>query len=84
MSRFTVNVSADQNGRIGFYGCIVAGRGRIVRCHYAGEGKPPHAATVECPVCGSEHLAKPSWRKPIDADAGQAPDLVIGGEGAAT
>ncbi len=72
----------DTAGKIGTFGCA-AGRGRIVRVLWAGEGDPPkQLVEVECP-CGQTHpRVALTWRSPTPLDEGREPHLVLtGGEG---
>jgi hypothetical protein len=68
----------DRHGSIGFYGCAV-GRGKLVRCAFVGEGRPPQSAKVECPACGLVHLAAPMWRPAVDGDGSRQAEVTIDG-----
>lgn len=70
-------LEAGRDGKVGFYGCAASGRSRVVRCAFVGEGKPPRGVEVACPVCGDEHTVAPMWRKPLDADVGRQPEIVV-------
>lgn len=67
----------DVAGRLGFYGCAADGRGRVVRVAWTGKGKPPAAAEVACPVCGTEHRVSLAWRAPLALDQGREPEIVL-------
>lgn len=57
--------------RVGFYGCQVRGRGRLVRIEEAEPdiGKdPPRAVLADCPVCGVEHIIGVAWRAATELD----------------
>ena len=64
--------------RVGFFGCNVDG-GRIVRIGLIGQPhrKPPRTLMVDCPACGMDHQVKPTWRRSLEVDEGQEPELVI-------
>lgn len=64
--------------RLGFYGCSARG-GRIVRVGLIGHPrrKPPRTLMVDCPACGLDHQVKPTWRRSLEVDEGQEPELVI-------
>ena len=79
--RLSDDFRASESARIGFYGCSdAAGEGRVVRCAFVGEKRPPASATVDCPACGSRHRVAPFWRTPAERDADQEPDVVIEGK----
>lgn len=80
--RYTLDLGTDRTGWLGFYGCAGDGRSRIVCVAFVGEGRPPYSAKVACPVCAAEHDITPMWRRPIEADQGREPDLVIETEAA--
>lgn len=67
----------DASGKVGFYGCAGDGRARVVRAAWTGEGKPPRAAEVECPVCGREHRVALSWRSASKLDNGREAEIVL-------
>ncbi len=67
-----------RSAHLGFYGCAVPGRERVVRCAFAGKSRPPESATVACPVCGATHRVALLWRRPVEYDAGVEPEVVIG------
>jgi hypothetical protein len=71
----------DASGKVGAFGCA-AGRGRVVRVLWEGEGKPPKTVVdVECP-CGQVHpRVALSWRSSTPLDEGREPDLVLTGGG---
>lgn len=72
--------------RIGFYGCSIEGRARLVRIGWEGEGRAPRPATVAaCPVCGCRHkIPDPCWRwpRPRAADRGRDVELHVVESGA--
>jgi hypothetical protein len=66
------------SGRVGFYGCADATGSRLVRVAWAGEDRPPRAPVLlDCPVCGSKHLAEVAWRKASKRDEGREPEIVL-------
>lgn len=67
-----------KNDRIGLFGCSGAG-GRLVRVGWRGRKgrKAPTALTIDCPVCGRCHPAKPLWRRFTDDDRKQGLDVVV-------
>lgn len=67
--------------RVGFYGCSIDGRARLVRIGWRGEGGAPRPATVpSCPVCGDEHrILDPCWRLPRRVDRGRTPEVLVTG-----
>lgn len=66
-----------QVGKIAFYGCAAGGEGRLVRVGLVGEGKPPRAVTVDCPVCGASHPVDLQWRQPVEVDEDREPELYV-------
>lgn len=75
---------ADRSGPTGFYGCARAGRGRVVRLAWAGPGRPPRSAELDCPACGETHRVALSWRRATALDRDREPELVLAGEEASS